>query len=352
MKRKSPIFTLVLLIAIAFGGCHSNNDDAVQSLIAANDALMKGDQLVKRQVEEVYFWVKIQYAMVPRKMKDIYDKSQLVQKESESLIKFIQQVKYEVLSLVNDYSLEELEEKEEYSIKDQTSFLAEMKGLDDYSMPEHYFFDMRNNDKSKCRATELKYKIIAYKNKMKEILCKYAGFGVDVELGLNVEDEIPSKDGRKTQSWEEASFSHTILAADIVLLNSLILEVRNAEAYVVSMLLSAVSGPDYTFDSIGAEVLPESKHVKMGEEYVAEIFISAHNSTPKFKIVVGAGVDTSTMMVLGSPVVIQSENGVGVYRVKASSPGEHRFGGVIETVSRSGHVYKLPFQSSYFVDPK
>ncbi len=350
MKRNCPI--LILLIAIALGGCHNNNDDAVQSMIAANDAIMKVDQIVKWKVQGNYSMVETYYIMDSSKMQDIYDKSHLVREESEALIKFIQQVKYEVLSLVNDYSVEELEEKEEYSIKDQTNFLAEMKGLDNYSMPEHYFFDMQKNDKSMCRATELKYKIIAYKNKMKEILGKNAGFGVDVDLGLNVEDEIASKDGNKTQCWEEAHFLHKILAADIVLLNSLIIEVRNAEAYVVAFLFSSISGPDYTFDSIGAEVLPESKHVEMGEEYVAEIFISAHNSTPKFKIVVGAGVDTSTMMVLGSPVVIQSENGIGVYRVKASSPGEHKFGGVIETVSSSGHVYKLPFQSSYFVDPK
>lgn len=162
---------------------------------------------------------------------------------------------------------------------------------------------------------------------MIELLGKYAD---KVQLGLDIENKMyPTIEGDQQLNWEMTNFYHTILAADIVILNKLILEVRNMEADVVAQLYSAVSAEDFTFDRVGVKVVPKSSIVVAGSQYEAEIFVAAYDTRQNPEILIGDDVDTVNLKVLGNVTKLEGDSGRGILRIPATSPGAKNLVGLL-----------------------
>jgi len=345
------LLSIVLIGIIQFAGCTKNNNEKeIKSLIVANDAVMKTDAIIENQVKGLFSMIRVSHMITPGKTKDMMEKSEASFEKYQSLIDYVQNLKYELISLVTGISAEQVQIAEEYSIKEDSSFLSKFTRLDNYEIPTKFLFETHKNNGGLPITTELKHRIVAYKNDMKALL----GFNNSrrVNLGLNVEKMVSLTDNKDFQTWEDANFRNTSLAADVLLLNTLITEIRSAEIQVLAYLYRTVSGPDPEYNSIFAKAIAVSNHVRVGDVYEAEIFVAAYDSQYSPRIIIGAGVDTSTMTVLGNPIVIKGKAGKGIYKVRADKPGEHKFGGVVEYTTRYGTTARYPFSSSYFVEPK
>lgn len=348
MNRSVIILICFFLLIVTLPGCRQNADEtALQSLIVANDAIMKSDQIIQCKVNGNYNYLKMNYILRPGKMKEYFDKGEIVRKKSEELIDYVNQLKWELISLVIHKELETVERLEESSLKNGVSFLSQIDDAGNYKTPTSYLFDEIFSGNGPSNILQLKREIISYKQKMIDILGpRYSN---SIRSGLEVEKEIPDMEGEESQSWEMANFYNKSLAADVLLLNSIILEIRNIEADVIAILFSICDTEGYVFDKVSAVVVPKSNYVFSGEEYEATISVSAYNSHVQPKLIVGAGVDTTTLTVIGRPTIIEGENGVVKYKVRTNGVGERRYGGVIEYISRSGVAVRYPFSSSYHV---
>lgn len=307
--------------------------DILDAFIVVNDGIEETNRIFTAKVEGNYAAFDKAKAQAPEKVAENYNKAQEVKKLANNLVSYINNLKFEVIGKCEKVTPEEASKLP----------IRELGSKDNYDIPTHYLIG-DSNDGSSGKARELKNKIIEFKKKVNDLLGKYAK---DVKLGLDVEKMFKTLDGEE-MNWEMTNFYHTILAADVVILNKLVLEVRNAEADAVAMLYTAVSIDDFTFDKIGAKVIPKSNYVLTGDEYEAEIFVAAYDSKQQPEITIGSDVDTVNMKVIGNPTVLEGTEGRGIYKTRAGGIGIQKYGGVITVKSKSGQM-SYPFRQEYFV---
>ena len=341
-QRMISMMYLVLTAMLAL----NVSKDILQAFAVVNDSIVETNRIFDTKVEANYKTFDQALALTPGKVKENYDKAQIVRKEAKALVEYIQTVKWAIVGAVEGKTPDEVKAMEETALKEGKSFLAEISGKDNYDIPHRYLFGDSDKGEGGTKVGELKDKIVAFKKKMTEILGKYAE---KVNLGLAVEKDYPTISGEGTANWQVTNFYHTILAADVVILNKIILEVKNAEADVVSQLFAMVDAEGFSFDKVGAKVIAKSNYVLTGSEYEAEIFVAAYDSKQQPVIKVGSSVDSTTLQISGNVETIEGKDGVGIYKVGAGSIGEQKFGGVIEITSRNGIKTSYPFNSSYLV---
>ena len=341
-QRMISMMYLVLTALLAL----NVSKDILNAFVVVNDSIVETNRIFKAKVDGNYSMFEEAYALTPDKVRENYEKSKIVKDEADKLVAIIEAMKYDIVGIVEDKTPEEVKAMEAALAAEGKSFLTEIDNKDNYDKPTQYFFGSSEDGTGSCQVAVLKDAIVSFKKKMTDLLGEYAS---SVTLGLNVEKEFPNMEGDGTQNWQVTNFYHTILAADVVLLNKLVLEVRNAEADVVAQLYSAVSAKDFAFDKVGAKVIAKSNYVLVGDDYEAEIFVAAYDSKQQPVIVVGSSVDSTTLEVSGDAKTLEGENGVGIYKVPGSSIGEQKFGGVIKVTSKSGGEQKYPFSSSYIV---
>jgi gliding motility-associated protein GldM len=114
--------------------------------------------------------------------------------------------------------------------------------------------------------------------------------------------------------------------------------VRNAETEVLNYLYTQIDASSFKFNKLKAIVIPiTSNYVTVGNNYEAQVFISATDTTASPKITVG------------DAVLPLDETGKGIYKVRASSVGAKRWGGVISLKAPDGTIVPYPFDASYVV---
>ncbi|MGM0612666.1 MAG: GldM family protein, partial [Bacteroidota bacterium] len=159
-------------------------------------------------------------------------------------------------------------------------------------------------------------------------------------------------------SWQTYNFYHSVLVADLVMFNKIIAEVRNAEADVVSRLLSMISVTDFKFDDVEAKVVPESNYIISGDEYKADIFVAAISKTQQPDVYILEGVDTASqerILEEGKLVEDTAYDGMVNYIAEPGGTGEKSFSGIVKMrkPGRAGEepddFNYYPFNSSYIV---
>lgn len=114
--------------------------------------------------------------------------------------------------------------------------------------------------------------------------------------------------------------------------------VRIAESKILNYLYSFVDSPVTRLTGWKIVVQPNSKVIRKGEQYVAEIFLAA--------------IDTTTNAVVrikGRKLPVKK--GVAVYRAMGSSTGFKQYGGTYDFFNPiTGEIIKIPFIQQYEVN--
>jgi gliding motility-associated protein GldM len=197
------------------------------------------------------------------------------------------------------------------------------------------------------KAKDLKEKIEQYKKDMLALIPeKERG---SLKLGLSTE-EMYSIGDEKMVAWESNLFAHNPVAAVLSVLAKIKNDVKNAESDVVSTLLKSIDAGDFKFDAIEAKVVAPTSYITLGEDYTADIFVSAHSSTQNPEIVIGQ-VDTSskTPKLIGAGTPVEVHDGVGKYIVKTGSEGLQEYSGLINVKAPDGSIKPYRFSGSYMV---
>jgi gliding motility-associated protein GldM len=156
-----------------------------------------------------------------------------------------------------------------------------------------------------------------------------------LKTSLNT-DNGKEKDGQ-TVRWENMTFQTLPLVAVICILSELQLSVRNGETEVLNFLYSQIDASSYKFNRLIPVVIPTANYVTLGSDYEAKVFISATDTTARTSITV-AGAEL--------PI---DETGKGIYKVKATSIGPKKWGGVISLKAPDGSTVPYNFDASYVV---
>ncbi len=360
-QRMINMMYLVLTAMLAL----NVSKEILNAFIVVNKGLEETNENFTRKTELLYGQMTMQHSLDTAKVQKYYDKTQEAKHHADELVEYIDHLKNVLIAwtesgdTTNLNTTWETEDGEEVSGEWKDKPLILLRKKDNYDKPTNLLVPKGDINPEKGYGYKLKKRIEKYKDEMRGI---FEGDDMeevegDLSLGLKTEN-IHSRREEKELSWQTYNFYHSILAADIVMLNKIIAEVRNAEADVVSRLLSMISITDFKFDEVVAKVVPESNYILSGEKYKADIFVAAISKTQQPDVYVFQGGDSTTsrekILEEGTRIDSASE-GMSKYIISPDGLGEKQYVGVIKMrkPGRSGEdpddFKYYPFKSSYVV---
>ena len=280
----------------------------------------------------------------PGKVKPWREKAEAVHTQSQELYSFIKDLKYNLVKTSDGEKSPALMPN-----GDVDGMLVETKTNTD--VPGLVLIEQGNG-------AELRKKVASYRDAILNLIDKErdsALYGTINEM-LNTDDPPATNDGIQ-HTWESYRFEHIPLVAVLPQLTKVQVDVLNAEADVMSYLMSRIDAGDFKFNRLEAVVIPSSDYVMRGETFSAQVFMAASDTTQRPTIYIGAydsvrnektGEWNYSMRGGYDPVPV-SDGGRGMYRRVAASTGRVSWGGLVEFAGPQGDKIRLPFKHSYTV---
>ena len=208
--------------------------EILNSFALLNNGLVKTNVNFSAKNEVTYSNFETALLNDPNKVRPYADKAKAVKKRSQEMYDYIENLKTELIT--------EVEEKSETVIKgkngqDSTIKIASdvlhMEGKDNNVIPTHYFMGDLDKAAPGNKAFEFKEKV----NKFKEDLITYIPQKEkqNIKLGLETND-VWSDHEAMMISWESNNFYHNPAVAVIAILTKMQNDVKNAEADIINAL--------------------------------------------------------------------------------------------------------------------
>ena len=295
--------------------------DVLDAFVIVDKGLVQTTENFAAKNSGIYNTFDFAYSQNPEKVGDWKQRADDVKRLSNELYDFLNECKTDIVSV-----------KAEEAIVDGEVDLDLVKVKDDNNTPAQIMI-------VGGKGVELKNKIDEYREFMVELVGHDSAFAPLMEAihgNLDTHEHPAEKAGDPAHSWESHNFEHLPLAGVITRLSAIQANVRNVESDILSYLLQQVDAKDFKVNVIEAIVLPESNNVFKGQEYRAQVFLAAYDSTkiPEVELTNGTILDV--------------EGGKGIFSSTSNAEGPKTWGGVIK-LENEGQILSYPFEETYTV---
>lgn len=309
--------------------------EMLDAFVVVNDSVELTNENFSQKLNETYATFEKKYQINQNKVKPYLDKANLAKAYSTELVEYINNLKYELIAKTEKIPLDSAKIIE----------VSKIKNKDDYSTPTNFFMG-DSEDGKKGVGIELKVKIEKYRENMLNLLDEQDR--AKMKLGLATEGDFKDANGLPL-NWIQYNFYHTILAADLAIINKIITEVFNAEFDIVNFLLNDIEAEDFKYDKIAAKVLPKSSYVFMGDKYEAEIIVAAYDTKQTPAVYLMEGMDSLPLSQIGRARTVEGKSGIVKFDLPATSQGLKKYAGIIQVKGGQGEINNHYFSDEYFV---
>ncbi len=307
--------------------------EVLEAFRVVDASLTQTIQTVDMKNKQIYSSFEQAYTENPTKVHEWKEKADLVKSKTDTLINQIWDLKEELVYFSGAVKIEgdiKLRDEDPKFITQYGDTLR-VKKEDDLNSPSEMMI-------TKGKAEELKNKINGLKNFLIQLINEE-----DSQLSQTLLQELntenpPSKslDGGERKSWEVQHFDNKPLIAVLTLLSKIQIDIKNSEAHVINYLYSQIDAGSFKFNKLGARVIANSNIIFQGDEYFAEIFLAAEDTTQSPEIYIGNQK---------VPVI----DGKATYRVNTTTPGTFSWKGLIRYKTPEGIFQEYPFEQEYQV---
>lgn len=320
--------------------------DILNAFTIVNDGLLTSLENTTSKNDLIYANFAKSMMENPGKVKPFYDRALKAQSYAEELSKYINELRIQITAYT-EFGIKEKSSDAAKWLCADTMNVSNIQAKDNFDKPMEILIG-QSEDGSKGKGMELKNKLDEYKKNMIDLLMTQKDKDIAAKsFPINTEESYSKMEGKKL-NWVVRNFFHTVLVADIALLNKLMIDVKSVEGDVIAKLFSSVDASSFKFDQITAKVVAPSSYILAGNEYKANIFLAAYDSKKSPDIYIG----TDTINHTGGQLLDKAkfENGMGVYTAGAAGVGEKKYTGWISVV-KPGETMPTyyNFSSSYFV---
>ena len=311
----------------------------LDAFVVVDDTLVTSTNIAANQNANDYQWFIGQKTILGAKVDEAYGKAQILKKESDGMVKYIEKMRNDLIFAVDGDSLVE---KEVNGQKVKTiKTVGDIVKKDNFDIPTDFMINKGN-------AKKLKEEIKKYKANILKLAKKEDQKRLEEALGLNVDATYLSNDKEK-QDWETHNFEHIITAASATLLNKMIGEVKNAESVMLNYLKASISADDFKFDNVSGRSIPKSQMVFSGDSYEADIIVAAYDSKSTPEVYYKMGADTLTEEGLAGATKLEGENGLVKLKIGTGGTGEQKYAGLIKILDPNGQPRYYGFRDKYTV---
>lgn len=309
--------------------------EVLESFRIIDASLIQTLNNIKRKNEQIYGAFDAAYIANPTKVKEWKDKADQVNKKTSELITKIKDLKEELALASGGIPIKSagpgfvLSSGDPIIVNSKGDTIV-IKREEDLNTPSEIMIQQK-------KATDLKNSINDYRDFLASFLEKGSSLSDNIIKQMDTSDpRINLKEGGEKKTWESLNFESKPLIAVITLLSKMQIDIQNAETNVISSLFSQIDAASFKFNRLGARILATSTYVLQGDQFEAEIFLAAEDTTQQPEIFVG---NTKLTM----------RDGKGIYKVPASQVGTFKWGGLIKYKNPEGNINTYPFQGEYQV---
>ena len=205
--------------------------------------------------------------------------------------------------------------------------------------------------------TELKDKINTYKSNLISLINSEDTSVINgIEKLLATPPHIDYEDVESP--WENGISEYLPLAAVTANLTNIQSYVRNSESQAINYLLENIGINEVKVNKILATSIAKSSYILQGDEYSANIFLAASDTTQEPIIIVGDyDIDyyqnTGQIKFTGTTDSIPVDGGIGKFKTTTDKTGNHTWGGIMKVPhpnpKRKGEFLSYPFVKNYTV---
>jgi len=303
--------------------------EIIHAFVSVNESMVTTNKNFDEKLEDTY--TKFQnIAATDVAAKQWYEKAIEARNYSDSLVEYLIDVRSEVI-------LKTEGKKNEYYYNEETGEvnmdslrnvpLGDLTKIDDYSTPSNYF--LGEGDLLPGEAKTMKEKFALYRKDMVQLVKPRDSS--QLKIGLRTDGKYYNRENKETYDWEDQMFLGTILAADVVILNKYIAEIRNVEFDVLTKLMSYVGAETFKFNKVEAKVIPEKSYVFKGNDYKAQILVAAFDTVENPDVQYRMNIDSLTAAMMANAIDVPGENGVVNINIPTNGlgVGVQKFAGVI-----------------------
>lgn len=344
---------LVLMAMLAL----NVSNEVLNAFDVLDDGLKMTMVTLEQTNAKVYGDLEAQNAQNPEKVGRWLEIAEKVRKDADELVEFIQDRKIEMLTYGKEFDAFDPETKEINT--------AAIGSKDNTEVPAHIMIG-DNDDKAGKQVKEM---IEEYRHFLiDEVVTGPTGEEIRVSIGagLNTEPAKADEHGKghadpSMHSWTREHFEHLPLSGVLTIMTGLQINIRNAQSEALKYLYNQIGATDVKFNRIEATVIPNSNYIIKGNEYEAEIFMAASDTTAAPTIWVTENRHAYDSVEVAPSVyeymkredleykqIIAEGSGKAVYTAPGGSLGQKYIGGIIELDGPSGKIQK-PFRTSYLV---
>jgi len=309
--------------------------EVLESFRIVDASLVQTLNNVNKKNEQVYAAFDAAYIQNPTKVKEWKDKADQVRLRTKALITKIKDLKEELVLASGGMPLKSMEPG--YVLASEAPIIVNTKGdtilikkEDDLNTPSEIMIN-------KKKAEDLKTDMNGYRDFIAGYLEQGSPLRDNLIKQLDTSDpKMNLKEGGEKKTWEVLHFESKPLIAVITMLSKMEIDIQNAETNIITVLYSQIDAASFKFNKLGARVIPKSTYVLEGDQFEAEIFLAAEDTTQQPEILVG-----------GSKLTMK--DGKGIYRVTASKAGTFKWEGLINFKNPEGNIDSYHFKSEYQV---
>ena len=355
--------------------------DILDAFDTVNSGVQTTNITLAQQISQKYAAFEEQYSKEPEKAGPYWEQAQSLRTEAEDLINYVEALKWDLVKKIEEKSAAEALESGLLKSADTNRFgrkifdinTSKVKSRDNYNRPTAYMMGDPEGPESGGKAYELSEKIRHFRGEVvkavgpehiheiglitdsiygtKEYVMQQAEVPESKLKRLPLEGEYygakvsyyPGSTDAVQDSWEYRNFHHTVLVADVTLLNKIISEAQTAELNAVTQLMTNIHASDFTFDEVGAKVFAESGYLLSGQTYHAQAMVTAWQNAKT----------TATVSLDGGPMKEYTSDGQGLINLDFNcGVGSHRYNGVIQMLDpKTGELKDYTFENSFVVAP-
>ena len=361
--------------------------DILDAFDTVNSGVQTTNITLSNQINQKYAAFEEQYGLDEEKVGPYWEQAQALRVEADSLINYIEALKWDLVKKIEIDKADTDEEAiqmalERGLLKSSNTTLngrkiydintSKVKSRDNYNRPTEYMMGNPEGPGNGGKAYELSERVRRFRGKVVEAMgpqhIHEIGLITDSLYGtkpyleengytdaqlrkLPLEGDVygakisyyPGVTDPVQDSWEYHNFHHTVLVADVTLLNKIISEAETAELNAITQLMTNIHAQDFTFDEVGARVFAESGYLLSGQTYRAQAMVTAWKNsqlTARVKLDGGAEKEYTS----NAQGVIPLEWNVGV--------GSHKYTGVIDMLDpTTNQMEEFPFEGAFTVAP-
>ncbi len=340
---------LVLMALLAL----NVSKEVLDAFAILDSGLVNTIETLQATNEQVITEFEAQYELNQAKVGPWKDKALMVKEKADAINQFIQEKKIEMVK--------ESEGEDTDAVTEDGHIEGELiDGKDNTEIPGYVMYG-DNNDRG---GKELHLMMEEFRNFLITDVITDENAGAirqSIEASLNTEPRKEETRSTDTPSWESQLFLDSPLSGVLTIMSGLQINVRNAESEALKYLYSQIDAGSFPFNKLDATVIPNSNYIIRGNQFNAQVFLAASDTTADPKIYVTANSRPYDSTVVDGIVTyskrkdisydelsVAKGTGKGIFSVPATSLGSKFWGGLIELTGPSGTIVR-PFKHNYLV---